>query len=241
MAGAVANTVAHDLGNVASLVVGPAAFLSESTWDKLTRAQRSEFLGMLNYGIRLVKNRCHNFISLNREELRTPERIDALARSVVEDCAQVFGDSVRLSVDAEDGVPEVHCVRSKMERLFWNLLDNAYKVVHSKELKGVRLEIGISFDERGVHVRVGDSIPGGMPEEELRAFLDLRDRVFAFDADDPNALQVLTERMHDASMRKKQGFGMGSFFLCMTVRELRGFLEVETGPEGSSFSFTLPV
>lgn len=240
MAGVAARCIAHDLGNAVQKITGVSGLLQEGIVEDLPKEQLRNLYDIITYGAGLTSARCRDFIALGHSE--SPERVNVyeLAQDVATDCTGVFGEQVAITVVGEKKKSNITAKSNLIARLFWNLFDNAYKVVREDKTGQLRMTIEVKPKKNALEISVCDDIEGGMPQEEMERFQLLRDELFAVGSDDLRVLELLIDRMDDANIRRKQGYGIGSFFMCMAVRDMKGTIEVESGQGGTRFVITLP-
>jgi two-component system sensor histidine kinase KdpD len=169
---------------------------------------------------------CERLVSRAGELAKFIERfegaMDAAAGEVV-DVAALIGslasERPRVHADVPRGLPQAWASTMLARRVLEELLDNACKF--SPTDTPVTLEIGSTPEY--VTVRVRDRGPG-IPVE-------YRDRIF-----EP------LEQVEQLDVRMHQGAGVGLSLARTAARAMDGDLVLEaTGPDGSTFLWTLPV
>jgi len=126
---------------------------------------------------------------------------------------------VQLSVTLPDELPKVRADKRRLEQVFGNLLDNAFKYTPS----GGRIEISGSLSKEEVLIRVSDS-GIGIPAEDLPRIFE---RFY---------------RVDKGRSRQLGGTGLGLSIVRHIVEASGGRVWVESEiDKGSTFFFTLPV
>jgi len=210
-------SVAHELNNPLSVVVGYAGFVRARLTDpSLERAAEQ---------IETAGHRCarivRNFLALAREH--PPERgwvvLDTLVRESVELVAYALRvDNVDVRLDLAPNLPRLWADQYQLQQVLVNLLTNAHHAMCDVTTR--RLVIGTwhDVDRALVVLRVADSGPGVSPA--------LRDRIFEpFFTTKPTG----------------QGTGLG-LSLCYGIVEAHGgTLALEPTHEGAVFRVELPI
>jgi signal transduction histidine kinase len=122
-----------------------------------------------------------------------------------------------LDVRVEEPIPTIQADREKVQRVFSNLLDNAFKFTP----EGGRIEVSVCHRDSSVEVVVSDSGPG-VPAE-------MRDRIFDRFAQVPG------------SSGRRRGTGLGLAFAKLAIEAHGGRIWVDDNqPTGSAFHVRLP-
>jgi signal transduction histidine kinase len=144
-------------------------------------------------------------------------------------------------------MPRVECHGAALRRLFMNLTLNAVDAFLSVNQTGKQaakglIELRAEYDEPKAEasLTVHDNGPG-IPEAILESLREIYGQVQE-SADALGDLQNIAERVHST---KDQGFkehyGLGFLFVCQTVRQHQGRMEVESAPgQGTRFTITIP-
>jgi two-component system phosphate regulon sensor histidine kinase PhoR len=130
---------------------------------------------------------------------------------------QIERAGVALSVDVEEGLPEISIDIKRIEQVLLNLIHNAIKFTPS----GGKISVAVGREQKDIVVRVADTGVGIEPEEQSRLF----------------------ERFYKSDKaRRSEGTGLGLAIAKHIVQLHGGTLSVESVPgEGATFTFTLPV
>jgi PAS domain S-box-containing protein len=234
-----ANMIVHDLRNPLTAVLASLALVNNAAADKDETGVVSKALGVSSRAVRKLLVMVNNLLDMGRLETGefTPEQRAASIKGIFEN---VVGEMLPLAMEMEvmievdnasvDKVPDVNVDRDMIERVIWNLMDNALKFSPSGSkvtLRAVALDAktdGETGDEaqQFVQIEVIDSGPG-IPD-------DYKGRIF--------------ERYKQVSGQKGRGrgTGLGLAFCRLAVDAHDGRIWVEDNEGGGSvFRFTLPV
>jgi signal transduction histidine kinase len=175
-----------------------------------------EVIGVLRDEVRrlnLTLDRFRNFASLQRLHLR-PVDVQQVLEEVVRLIApQATQQGVRLELlGAAGALPPVALDLEKIEQAVLNLVLNALEAMPA----GGDLSLRASVGDGQLRVVVRDSGPGIPPE--------IQDHIF---------------RPYFST--KDCGTGIGLTLAEKLIRQHRGRLDFRTGPEGTSFTITLPI
>ena len=213
--------VSHELKTPLTVVMGA---LETSRDTRLKAEQVRELLDDAIYGAETLASIVENLLELSRSQanrltlLTEQADVGAIARKVAHD---LEGRSAahHLTVDFPGDIPAVVVDQIRVERVIFNLAENAMKYSPSGG------EIGITARCRGSEllICVSDQGPG-------------------IAADDQKKLFQSFEQLDMTSRRSMQGVGLG-LKVCRTLVEAHGgkiWVESEPG-KGSKFFFTLPL
>jgi signal transduction histidine kinase len=218
-------TVAHDLRNPLSVILGRTEMLTEMVG---TAALSPESINAQIGHIRSAANRVTEIVnSLIRDAMADahditirPETIDmvALVKDIVE-ASQPLAGRKDQTIDVA-APPTLLCVcdPDRMREAIDNLLSNAIKY----SPPGSRIEVGVAEEGGRTVIRVADQGPGLAPEDMARLF----------------------ERFQRLSARPTGGepsTGLGLSIVKRIVDLHNGAVSVqETGPAGSTFTIAIP-
>jgi signal transduction histidine kinase len=218
-------TVAHDLRNPLSVILGRTEMLTEMVG---TAALSPESINAQIGHIRSAANRVTEIVnSLIRDAMADahditirPETIDmvALVKDIVE-ASQPLAGRKDQTIDVA-APPTLLCVcdPDRMREAIDNLLSNAIKY----SPPGSRIEVGVAEEGGRTVIRVADQGPGLAPEDMARLF----------------------ERFQRLSARPTGGepsTGLGLSIVKRIVDLHSGVVSVqETGPTGSTFTIAIP-
>jgi two-component system sensor kinase FixL len=124
--------------------------------------------------------------------------------------------AVRVRIDCEPGLPQVHVDKMQIETVVQNLVGNAVDAMASASSAGREIDITARrADAEAARVCVADTGPGLDPEVAKRLFLPFRST-------------------------KPHGMGLGLALSRTIVESHGGKLWYEPGAKGSVFCFTVP-
>ncbi|MEE9614902.1 MAG: ATP-binding protein [Thermodesulfobacteriota bacterium] len=214
--------VSHELRTPLASIKGYSETLLDGGMDD--RKTLREFLGVIDRHATRMSRLIDDLLILSRVESQevsvVSERLDIgeLIRSIAPGFEKEARDrGVRLSVDREDGLPDVLADRDRLEQVVVNLLDNAIKYTPS----GGRVNVRVLGEDGTVRVDVEDTGIGIPPEDIARIF----ERFY---------------RVDKARSRELGGTGLGLAIVKHIVHGFNGRVWVESTPgEGSTFSFSL--
>lgn len=214
--------VSHELRTPLTVIMG-AVNTALSEGPRLSAREKRRLLLDAASEADLLSHILDNLLELSRFRAeRLSLQLESVAlRDVVERTVErVKGASHgwRVVVDLPEGLPPVRADRIRLERVLYNLLDNAVKYSPGGDVR-------VSARRRGkdVVVSVHDRGPGIPPEDQARLF-----RPF--------------ERIRDDRTDGTKGIGLG-LMVCRSLVEAHGgriWLEPETA-EGNTFCFTIPI
>lgn len=160
--------------------------------------------------------------------VREPLRADEFIQSSLGEFAQlVESRNLRLEVDIEPNLPEIHADRTRVQQVLLNLLNNALR-----------------FTEQGsITIRVrrqASSTPDQWPGENI--IFSVSDTGIGIPADNLKRIFEPFTQADGAGRRKRGGTGLGLTISKRFVEMHGGQMWAESTPGiGSTFHFTLPV
>jgi signal transduction histidine kinase/CheY-like chemotaxis protein len=218
-------TVAHDLRNPLSVILGRTEMLTEMVG---TAASSAESINAQIGHIRTAANRVTEIVnSLIKDAMADahditirPETIDmvALLKDIVEANQPLAARKDQSIAVAAPPALTATCDPDRMREAVDNLLSNAIKYSPI----GGRIEVGVAEEDGRTVIRVGDQGPGLSPEDFARLF----------------------ERFQRLSARPTAGepsTGLGLSIVKRIVDLHDGVVRVqETGPGGTTFTIAIP-
>ncbi len=149
-----------------------------------------------------------------------PESLESLLEESVEAFRpRADAKSIRLTLNAQEGLPDIDLDRTRISQVVGNLLENA--VVNTPE--GGAVTASVTLEAETVIVSVTDTGHGIAPEDLERVF----DRLY---------------RVDPSRARATGGAGLGLTIARQLVEAHGGSIRVESEPgQGSTFGFSLPV
>ena len=214
--------LAHEIRNPLNVIKGSAEMLTQKLKDSQPLA--SELAGYISSEVNRLNALVARFLDFARPshlDLQ-PQKIDELIeRALASVHAESPNANVRVERDYARGLPEIDADPQLCERIFVNLVQNAYQAMNSPGAAPDRvLHISIAPETAsgrdGVGVTIQDSGPG-VPSE-------LREQIF-----------------NPFFTSKKDGVGLGLALVAKFVDDHRGSIRLEnnSGP-GASFHVFLP-
>ncbi|MCS6902434.1 MAG: HAMP domain-containing histidine kinase [Polyangiaceae bacterium] len=213
----------HDIRNPLGVILGDAELLLEEMQTAAEASERRQVLQRLRANLLTVHSLLANYLDLARIEagqltlVRTPVALNPLLRQVAQQYEpEAQHKSLRFTMRLQEDLPLVEGDAIALERVFANLLLNAFKFSPA----GGRVTVDSQAYENEVRVTVADNGPGIAPDELPLLFEKYR-------------------RAHHA--RLQAGTGLGLFIVKTLVEAQGGRIEVESVPgEGTRFSVSLP-
>jgi len=212
-------SVAHELNNPLSVVLGQAVLLAELAGDTTHGPRARKIAQAAERCARIVKN----FLALARQQ--PPERRTVHLNAVVQEALELVGyllrvDDVVVTLDLAQGLPTLWADPHQLHQVVVNLVTNAHQAMRGSSLPR-RLTLATGLDPRASRVvlEVADTGPGIPPE--------IRSRIFEpfFTTKPPG-----------------QGTGLGLPLCHGIVEEHGGTMEVDEAPGGGAvFRVELPV
>ena len=214
--------LAHEIRNPLNVIKGSAEMLTQKLKDSQPLA--SELAGYISSEVNRLNALVARFLDFARPshlDLQ-PQKIDELVeRALASVRAESPNANVRVDRDYARGLPEIDADPQLCERIFVNLIQNAYQAMNSPGAAPDRvLHVSIAPETAsgrdGVGVTIQDSGPG-VPAE-------LREQIF-----------------NPFFTSKKDGVGLGLALVAKFVDDHRGSIRLEnnSGP-GASFHVFLP-
>jgi signal transduction histidine kinase len=222
-------TLSHELRTPFTALEGYGELLEDEILGPLSPAQRDVILRLRSVGRHLgaLIEDLLTYASLEADHLTPrdgPVRLEELIDSLlvfVEPLAREKG--IELSVDVEEGLPEIRTDEARARQILLNLCQNAVK-----------------FTEHGeVAIKVSRGSPGhdGVPTVRLA----VRDSGIGIEASDLQRLFRPFSQLEDVPTRRHRGTGLGLYISKRLAMMLGGRVEVVSRPgEGSVFTLVLP-
>ena len=210
--GRLSGSIVHDLRNPLAAIYGGAEMLVDAD---LPPANVKRLAGNIYRASRRIQELLQDLINVSRGKRSQPEmcRLREVALAACETlatAAEQQGVTLVLGIPAEIEVP---LERSRVERVFANLIGNALEAM--PDTGEVRITAEVRDGSAVVHVE--DTGPGIAPEIRAQLFQPF------------------------VSAGKRNGLGLGLALSRQTVLDHGGDMWVESGPgRGARFSFRLP-
>jgi len=213
--------LAHEIRNPLGVIKGSAEMLAQ----KLSAAEplASELAGYISSEVDRLNALVARFLDFARPlrlEMR-PQRVSELVDRAVESVEHQFPhDGVRVERNYAAALPDVLVDEQLCERVFINLVQNAFQAMAAANPEGDRVlkitaNAETSNGQRGVVVEFEDSGPGVPPE--------LREQIF-----------------NPFFTSKKDGVGLGLAIVAKILDQHRGSIHLESSPRGARFRLFLP-
>lgn len=209
--GRLSTSLVHDLRNPLAAIYGGAELLMDS---QLTPDQMKRLALNIYKSSRRIQELLQDLIEVSRErpDHREPCRLLEVVRAAIEDCGQALeAGGIHTTVEIPDDL-ELILARSRVERVFQNLISNAVEAMPG----GGELRISVEREKGAVVVVVSDSGPG-VP-------LAIRERLF----------------QPFVTAGKRSGLGLGLALSRQTVLDHCGDLWLDPSPSGARFCLRLP-
>ncbi|MBI4892903.1 MAG: HAMP domain-containing protein [Acidobacteria bacterium] len=204
-------SLVHDLRNPLAAIYGGAEMLVDSN---LNPSQVKRLASNIYKSSRRIQEMLQDLLQVSREpsDVRETCRLVELVRGAADEClTQTPASRLSIQIDVPEEI-ELVAVRSRLERVFLNLLGNAAEAMPN----GGEIRIAAARDELGLLVSVTDNGPG-VPEH-------IRSRLF----------------QPFVTAGKRSGMGLGLALSRQTVLDHGGDLWLDTAPQGARFCLRLP-
>jgi PAS domain S-box-containing protein len=215
--------VSHELRSPLTVIMGAiSTALSES--DYLPPEEIRQLLQDALWETESLSHLLGNLLELSRAQVDRiflhvePVNLRTIAQETVEKVKRQTRQH-RLSIDIPEETSMVKADRLRLERILYNLLENAVKY----SPQGGDIRVSASPGDEGTVIAVSDEGVGLSPADQ--------DRIFG-----------LFERIEDTRSSEAGGMGLG-LMVCRRLVEVHGgriWVESEPG-HGTTFFFTLPV
>ncbi len=209
--GRLSTTLVHDLRNPLAAIYGGAELLVDSS---LTSDQVKRLASNIYRSSRRIQVLLQDLMQVSRErsDHREPCRLAEVVRAAVEDCRQASeAGRVLVSVEIPEDL-ELALARSRVERVFQNLISNAVEMMP----EGGQVRISAVRESGAVVALIEDSGPG-VP-------------------------QIIRERLFQpfVTAGKRSGLGLGLALSRQTILDHGGDLWLDPAPGGARFRLRLP-
>ena len=210
------SAASHELRSPLTSILGSLATLTQPDVDG-DAAARGEFVEAAQRQAKRLERLVENLLTeAQLEEGRPVELDDVDLAEAAEAVVEELGATDRVSFDLPAGT--VRTDRARIVEVLRYLLDNALKYSPA----GSAITVDGTVEDGELRLRVTDHGPGIDPADQAEIF----------------------ERFHQvdqSSTRSHDGLGLGLHLARELVEELRGRVEVDSGPErGSTFTVTVP-
>lgn len=209
--GRLSTSLVHDLRNPLAAIYGGAEMLVDS---HLSPDQVKRLAANIYKSSRRIQELLQDLLQVSREsaEHRETCRLSEIVRAAADDsqtAATARGVALEINVPAD---LEIHAARSRVERVFLNLIGNAVEAMRD----GGHIRISASRQNGDVVVRVADDGPGVPPH--------IREKLF----------------QPFVTAGKRSGMGLGLALSRQTILDHGGDLWLDAAPAGATFCLRLP-
>jgi signal transduction histidine kinase len=210
------SAASHELRSPLTSILGSLATLRQRDIGD-DPAARSEFLEAAERQAKRLERMVENLLTeANLEQSRPVELADVDLTEAATAVVAELGATDRVALDLPAG--SVRTDRARIVEVLRYLLDNALKY----SPKGSVVTVRATIEEGELRLLVSDLGPGIAPDDQAEIF----------------------ERFHQvdqSSTRTHDGLGLGLHLARELIEELRGRVEVDSGPgRGSTFTVTVP-
>jgi signal transduction histidine kinase len=210
--GRLSTSLVHDLRNPLAAIYGGAELLVDSD---LQPGEMKRLASNIYRSSRRIQKLLVDLlqVSRNQPQHREPCRLADVVRAAVEDCRQAIDKrQAEVVIDVPEDV-ELCLSRSRVERVFQNLISNAVEAIP----QGGRVTIAAALSQGAVSATVEDSGPG-VPEH-------IRERLF----------------QPFVTSGKRSGLGLGLAMARQTILDDGGDLWLDQSGPGARFRMRLPL
>jgi len=219
------STVSHELRTPLTSIKGFAETLLMSG-GKLTPEQQQKFLSIIKGQVDRLTRLVEDLLSVSKLEskkdkliyksIELPKFLENIVSTI-----QPKLSNHKVEIKVMPNLPPVWADADKLEQIITNLLDNAIK--YSEEGTTIVLEGKFSKENQDfIKIKVIDR-GIGIPEDYLP-------KIF-----------MKFSRIDNPLTRKAEGTGLGLYITKSLVENMGGKISVESSPNGSIFSITMPV
>ncbi len=211
--GRLASSIVHDLRNPLAAIYGGAEMLVDTD---LSEPQVKRVAANIYRASRRIQELLHDLTSVSRGKIEASEasRLQEVVAAAFENFGQAAeSQSVKLHMDVAEEI-ELPLERSRMERVFGNLISNAIEAMPG----GGEVSVKAHLDHGAVIVEVRDNGPGISREVRAQLFQPF------------------------VSVGKKNGLGLGLALSRQTVLDHGGDMWADSGAgRGACFYIRLPL
>lgn len=212
--------VSHDLRTPLALIAEPVEQVSKATY--LEPSHRT-LMQLANRNVGILRRMIEQILDFRKHQGGRldlqPETVDlsGIVREWTESFAMLASKRrMKLTIDIPDSPAMVSVDLEKMERVFFNLLSNAFKYTPD----GGTITVSVQTEKDRVLLRVSDNGSGIAPDD----------------------LDHIFERFYQARKVRPRGSGIGLALTKAFVERMGGSVSVESGKDrGSCFTVSLPM
>ncbi|MDD5702223.1 MAG: PAS domain S-box protein [Dehalococcoidales bacterium] len=214
--------VSHELSSPLTIITGSLnTLLSEE--EQLSRDETHHLIQNAALAADTLSHLLGNLLELSRAQAERlilheePIRADIVVRNTVENITEQYSTH-KFVIDFPEGLPLINADPLRLERILYNLLDNARK-----------------YSPNGTEIRVFT-----VEEKELLV-IGVSDHGVGISKSDQAKIFIPFERLKPAGFERTKGAGLGLLVCQRLVEAHGGQIRVESTPgKGSTFFFSLP-
>jgi signal transduction histidine kinase len=218
------SSLAHDIKNPLGLIIGYAEIVKETMGQQPEEKEKSELLGRIHANALRIIGLVTGFLDASKAEAGKLEisQLPISVNRLLEEAARQQESDIRkrelkLELNLDDKVPDVHGDETQLDRAFWNLFSNAIKFTPA----GGTITITSKRDDRYVSVSFQDT-GVGIPERQLPLLFSQFQRL--------------------EGSERAEGTGLGLFIVKTIVDAHHGKIQVQSmAGQGSTFTVLLPI
>ncbi len=235
------NMLVHDLKGPLAAVLASTQLLRQYPLERLGQDLLQELLAIIEQNAARLARMVEAMLDVQRLESRqfsleiTSLHVQEIVAKIAEEAAPLAAEGeIEVRIDLPPDLPPVDADREVLQRILWNLLDNALKYTPDGGL---------------IHV-VGQSVQWPTPNEEPRLPEDLPPGRWVLISVTDTGLGISPEDQERIFGRfvqvriprgRRRGIGLGLAFCRLAVEAHGGRIWVESRlGQGSTFSFVLP-
>ncbi|MES1218766.1 MAG: HAMP domain-containing sensor histidine kinase [Bacteroidota bacterium] len=216
--------VSHDLRTPLSIMQGYVETMMMKK-NKLTEAEADKYLLIIHESSKKLSGLVEQLFQYAKLEanLVQPEKEPFLISELISDILMTYQlkaneKSIHLNMEAPSGLPPVFADIALTERVFQNLLDNAFRFTPN----GGNITLQLTETKSGIKVQVRDTGIGIAPEEQAYIFERYK--------------------QSDSNVTPQKGMGIGLAIVKKILELHQSTIEVISTPgKGTVFSFVLPL
>ena len=215
--------VSHELRSPLTVIIG-AVNTALSEEERLSQEEKHQLLQDAAWEAESLSNLVGNLLELSRAQAdrlhlyAEPLNIDSVVRNVVERI-RLQSSTHRFLIDFPKRLPKVYADQLRLERILYNLLENAIKY----SPQGGEIRVFAKKEGRHLVVGVSDQGIGISPQDQMKLFEPF-------------------QRLGESTLNEVKGVGLGLLVCLRLVEAHGGRIWVESQPsQGSTFFFTVPV
>ena len=215
--------VSHELRSPLTVIIG-AVNTALSEEERLSQEEKHQLLQDAAWEAESLSHLVENLLELSRAQANRlqlyaePLSINSTVQNVVERIKQQ-SSTHRFLIDIPKRLPKVYADQLRLERILYNLLENAIKY----SPQGGEIRVFTKREGRHLVVGVSDQGIGISPQDQMKLFEPF-------------------QRLGESTLDGVKGIGLGLLVCLRLVEAHGGRIWVESQPgHGSTFFFTVPI